>query len=57
MSTSKAEKIRLPDKEFLNVEYPGRVNNVDKALNNIGGINSLTKVRTTSYSNDTATTV
>ncbi|KAM3589499.1 tau 95 subunit of transcription factor TFIIIC [Umbelopsis sp. WA50703] len=43
MSTSKAEKIRLPDKEFLNVEYPGRVNNVDKALNNIGGINSLTK--------------
>ncbi|KAJ2963002.1 hypothetical protein NQZ79_g1959 [Umbelopsis isabellina] len=43
MSTGKAEKLKLPDKEFLNVEYPGRVNNVDKALNNIGGIASLTR--------------
>lgn len=41
----KAEVKSLPTKKFICVEYPGNVKNVDKAIDTLGGIGSIQRVR------------
>jgi hypothetical protein len=41
----KADVKPLPSKKLICVEYPGNVKNVDKAVETLGGINSIQRVR------------
>ncbi|KAI8578992.1 hypothetical protein K450DRAFT_244489 [Umbelopsis ramanniana AG] len=43
MTGEPAPKHRIPNTEFVNVEYPGRVQNHDRAFENLGGIQLLEK--------------
>jgi hypothetical protein len=44
MTSEDAIKYHIPTREFINIEYPGRVNNYQKAFNNLGGVPTLEKV-------------
>ncbi|CAO3666482.1 unnamed protein product [Umbelopsis vinacea] len=43
MTSEDAIKYHIPNREFINIEYPGRVNNYQKAFNNLGGVPALEK--------------
>jgi hypothetical protein len=40
-----APKQPIPQREFFNIEYPGRMSNVDRAFENLGGVQLLQRVR------------
>jgi hypothetical protein len=47
MASEPAPKHHIPSTEFVNIEYPGKVQNHERAFENLGGIDLLEKVRLT----------
>jgi hypothetical protein len=45
MTSEPAPKYRIPNTEFINIEYPGKVQNHERAFENLGGLQLLEKVK------------
>jgi Tau95 Triple barrel domain len=45
MTSEPAPKHLIPNTEYISIEYPGKVQNHERAFENLGGIQLLEKVR------------